>query len=165
MAELFESTIIKLKKEFGITTREQLAEIGDKKKQLYIGIPKETYLQERRIPLTPNAVRTLTILGHRIAIEMGAGEASSFTNEEYLEAGAEVVYSRKEVYQAEMILKSTPPNNEDIESMNLHQVIFSPLLMTSMTADQLKHMAEKRICAFAFEYIKDENHTFPFIRS
>jgi len=165
MGELKESTLTKLKKEFALTPKEQLAEMGGKRKHLDIGIPKEISLQERRIPLTPNAVKSLTNLGHRIAIETGAGDASKFNNEEYAEAGADILYSREEIYKAEIILKATPPSLEDIGLMSLQQVILSPLFLPKLTDQQIRNMVEKRVTALAFEYIKDKNNSFPFIRS
>lgn len=160
-----ESTLTKLQKEFSLGTQEQLADMGQKRKQLHIGIPKETSMQERRIPLTPNAVKALSAMGHRIGIETGAGDGANFTNKEYAEAGADVLSSREEVYKAEIILHTTPPSMEDIALMTPQQVLISPILLPKLTEQQLKGLSEKRITALAFEYIKGEYDTFPFIRS
>lgn len=160
-----ESTFTKLQKEYGLVTQEQFADVGSKRKELHIGIPKETYLQERRTPLSPNAVKALASMGHRIAIETGAGEGANFSDKEYADAGADILFSREEVYKAEIILQTTPPTPEDIRMMSVHQVLFSPVLLPKLTDEQLKGMAEKRITALAFEYIKGEYETYPFISS
>ena len=63
--------------------QEEKLEITRRKSELFIGIPKETSYQERRICLTPDAVNSLTYHGHRVMIEAGAGESSSYTDKEY----------------------------------------------------------------------------------
>ena len=57
-------------------------------KQLQIGIPKESSFQENRVSLTPESVGLLVANGHSIIIEKGAGDASSFSDAQYVEKGA-----------------------------------------------------------------------------
>ena len=59
--------------------QEEKLEIARHKSELFIGIPKETSYQERRICLTPDAVNSLTSHGHRVLLESGAGLSSSYT--------------------------------------------------------------------------------------
>ena len=73
--------------------QEEKLEIGKHKSELFIGIPKETSYQERRICLTPDAVSSLVSHGHRVMLEAGAGESSSYTDKEYSEAGAALSFS------------------------------------------------------------------------
>ena len=70
--------------------QEEKLEVQKHKSQLFIGIPKETCYQERRICLTPDAVASLTSHGHRVLLESGAGLSASYTDREYSEAGAEI---------------------------------------------------------------------------
>ena len=58
--------------------QEEKLEVARHKSELFIGIPKETSYQERRICLTPDAVSSLVHQGHRVMIESGAGESSSY---------------------------------------------------------------------------------------
>ena len=83
----------------GFMPQEEMLEIPTKKSKLFIGIPKEVSIQEKRVPLIPDAVALLTNYGHRVRIETGAGEAAKFTDNQYSEAGAEITSNRKEVYQ------------------------------------------------------------------
>ena len=89
--------------------QEEKLEITKYKSDLFIGIPKETSYQERRICLTPDAVNSLTSHGHRVMIESGAGESSSYSDKEYSDAGAEVTQDTKKVFGCPMILKVEPP--------------------------------------------------------
>ena len=56
-----------------------------------IGVPGELAPGESRVALAPHAVHELARAGHRVMVEAGAGEASSIANEDYREAGAQVV--------------------------------------------------------------------------
>ena len=71
-----------------------------------IGIPTETSWEEKRVPLAPAGVDSLIRSGHTVYIQSGAGEASHFTDQEYREVGATIVYSKEEAFgRAEMIVK------------------------------------------------------------
>ena len=70
--------------------QEETLEILKRKGNLFIGIPKETAYQEKRVCLTPDAVSALINNGHRVLIESGAGKGAHFSDKEYSEAGAEI---------------------------------------------------------------------------
>ena len=76
------STFEHLAKESKLYPQEALLEIKKSKKSLFIGIPKEVRMQERRVPLTPNSVKLIVDNGHEVWIESGAGRASNFTDKE-----------------------------------------------------------------------------------
>ena len=160
-----ESIIGKLKTDYSLYTKEVLAEFGKSKKSLFIGIPKETDYQEKRIPLTPNSVAALVNYGFRISIEKDAGESSNFSNDEYLNAGADVVFTKDDIFKAELILKSGPINPNEISLLHSNQIILSPILLPNQTKNMVKTMMEKRITAIAFEYVKGDYSTYPFMRS
>jgi len=94
--------------------------------KLFIGIPVEQNTNENRVALVPNSVKSLTGHGHRIIVESGAGLKSNFTDQDYSEAGAEIVFSTLEVYKAQIILKTAPPKEEESEYFNPGQIIISP---------------------------------------
>ena len=93
--------------------QEEKLEIMRHKSELFIGIPKETSYQERRICLTPDAVNSLTAHGHRVMMEAGAGESSSYSDKEYSDAGAEITNDTKKVLSCPMLLKVEPPTMVD----------------------------------------------------
>ena len=70
--------------------QEEKLEIARHKSELFIGIPKETSYQERRICLTPDAVNSLTYQGHRVMIEAGAGASSLFPRDSHARVCAAV---------------------------------------------------------------------------
>jgi alanine dehydrogenase len=94
--------------------QESMLEVKNKKNKLYIGIPKETSFQENRIALTPLSVALLINNGHEVILESNAGQAANFSDKDYSEQGAKVVYNTKEVYEANIIIKIAPPTLPEI---------------------------------------------------
>ena len=86
----------------------EMLEIKKQKGELFIGLPKETHHEEKRVCLTPDAVAALTAHGHRIVVESGAGEGSNYSDNEYSEAGAKVSYDVKEAFGCNIVLKVEP---------------------------------------------------------
>ena len=148
-----------------LSPKEEMLEIGQKNQSLYIGIPKETELQEQRVALVPESVGFLVANGHRVVVESGAGQKANFSDSDYSELGAEIIHDTKEVYQADIILKVSPPNNKEISLMKYKQILFSALQLTVQPKDALEKLMSKKITAIAWDYIEDENGSFPLIRS
>ncbi len=145
--------------------QEEKLEIGRYKRELFIGIPKETSYQERRICLTPDAVNSLTYQGHRVMIESGAGESSSYTDKEYSDAGAEVTKDTKRVFGCPMLLKVEPPTINEIKMMNPETILISAIQLKTKKKAYFEALAHKKITALAFEYIKDEDGSYPAVKS
>lgn len=143
----------------------EVLEIKKQKGELFIGIPKETRLEEKRVSLTPDAVAALTNHGHKIVIETGAGEQSNFYDKEYADSGAKIAYSNKDVFACNIILKVEPPSIEEIELMNPQSTLISALQLKTQKKQYFETLAKKRITAIAFDFIKDEHGVFPIVKS
>ncbi|RLD69451.1 MAG: alanine dehydrogenase, partial [Bacteroidetes bacterium] len=105
--------------------QEEMLETGFEKDKLVIGIPKETSQNENRIALVPEAVHLLVENGHRVLLEEYAGAAAHFTNEQYAEAGAEIVATHDEVFTADYLIKIGPLTEDEIDKLNNNKVVFS----------------------------------------
>ena len=90
--------------------QEETLEITKQKGELYIGLPKETHFQEKRICLTPDAIAAIVANDHRVLIEKGAGEKAGFSDSDYSEAGAELTDDKNKVFGCPIILKVEPPS-------------------------------------------------------
>ena len=143
----------------------EMLEIKKQKGELYIGLPKETLFEEKRICLTPDAVSALTNNGHRIVIEVGAGEGSNYSDNEYSEAGAKISYDTKEVFSCNIVLKVAPPTIDEIAMITPQSVLISALQLKTQTKEYFETLAKKRITAVAFDYIKDEHGVYPVVKS
>jgi alanine dehydrogenase len=149
----------------GLATQEQMLEVKKKKNSFFIGLPKEISLQENRITLTPDAVALLVNNGHEIWLETKAGMGSKFTDQQYSEAGAKIVYSPQEVYKANFILKIEPPTAEEIEFMRPGQTLISAIQLGHLDPENLQLMLKKKITALAYEFIEDKVGGMPIIRA
>ena len=79
-----------------------------------VGVPKETAAGERRVALVPEIVSKLD--GIEIVVEAGAGEAASFTDESFTEAGASIG-SAEQVWAADVVLKVNAPDEAEIAAL------------------------------------------------
>jgi alanine dehydrogenase len=149
----------------GFMPQEEMLEIAKKKSSLQIGIPKEVSLQEKRIPLVPGAVAVLVNNGHEVIIESGAGEGASFSDRDYSEVGAQIVYGTPEVYQAHLILKVEPPTLEEIDMMKSGQILISALQLPIQPKDFLRKLIHKKVTAIAFDFIKDPEGILPIVNA
>ncbi len=150
---------------FSYIPLEETLEILPKKKQLFIGIPKETSFQENRVALTPEAVSVLVNNGHDVAVEHCAGDGSFYFDSDYSEAGARIVYDKADLYKATTIIKSAPISEEEIPLLQPNQVIISPIHLPFLKTDMMEQLTKKKIIAIAFESIKDDSGTYPIVRS
>jgi alanine dehydrogenase len=150
---------------FNYETLEETLDIKPKGARLHIGIPKEVAFQENRIALTPDAVSVLISNGHDVIIEHNAGEAAHYSDKDYSEAGAKIVYSREDVFKAPILVKSAPVVEEDLPLLQMNQMIISPIHLSVLKAELLQKMMEKRITAISFENLKDDSGTYPIVRS
>ena len=144
--------------------KEETLEVSKEKISLFIGIPKENSFQEKRVCLTPDAVSTLTNNGHRILIESGAGDNAIFDDHEYSEAGAEITNDRSKVFGCPIILKVEPPTLEEIDLLNSKALLISAIQIKIQNKDYFLKLSKKRITALGFEFIKDQDGSFPAIR-
>ena len=150
---------------FSYIPLEETLEILPKKKQLFIGIPRETSFQENRVALTPEAVSVLVNSGHDVVVEHCAGDGSFYFDSDYSEAGARIVYDKAEVYKATTIIKSAPIAEDEVHLLQPNQVIISPIHLPLMKADMMEQLTQKKIIAIAIESIKDDSGTYPIVRS
>ncbi|MGJ1206128.1 alanine dehydrogenase [Sphingobacterium lactis] len=157
--------VSKLAQEGVLQPKEALLKKDKKKGSLSIGIPKEDSFQENRIALTPLSVGLLVENGHEVLIESGAGDASNFLDHHYSEQGARIVHDRKEVFQADIVIKVAGPTLKDVELMKNRQVLFSSQQPSLMKLEVLKALMKKQATALSFEYLQDEGGHLSVVRA
>ncbi|TRW24427.1 alanine dehydrogenase [Flavobacterium zepuense] len=145
--------------------QEETLEVARQRSELFIGLPKETSYQERRICLTPDAVSSLVAHGHRVLMESGAGLNASYTDKEYSDAGAEVTHDTKKVFSCPVLLKVEPPSVKEIEMMNQGTLIISAIQLKTQKKEYFEAMQAKKITGLAFEFIKDDDSSYPAVKS
>jgi alanine dehydrogenase len=146
-------------------TMEEMLDVKPRGTSLFLGIPKESSFKENRIALTPEAVGVMVANGHRVVMETKAGEGASYTDRDYSEAGAQIVYDKKSVYECSMLVKSAPVSESECELLHLNQCIISPIHLSVMKREILQKMMEKKITSLSFENLKDDTGHNPIVRS
>ena len=145
-------------------TQTEMLQLQRKPNKLFIGIPKETTLQENRVALTPAAVASLIAHGHRVVVEKDAGTKANYTDHDFSEAGADIAYSQDQVYKANILIKVAPPTLREMDFLRPGQILFSPLQLPIISPEFILKLKAKRVTALAMEYIKDESGIFPVVR-
>ena len=165
MGEKHRSGFEELAQESKLYPQESLIKIKKQQNNLYIGIPKENSFQENRLAITPDGVNLLVENGHQVRIETGAGKESRFTDKEFSDAGAKIVYSTDEVFKADIILKVEPPTIDEIQRMNPGKVLISALQLGNQTPEYLRAINNKKLTALAYEFIEDKVGGMPAVRA
>jgi NAD(P) transhydrogenase subunit alpha len=118
-----------------------------------IAVPKEVYPDEQRVALIPAEVGKLTKAEHQVFIESGAGAGSSYTDDQYKEAGATVVKSAGELYKnAKVVFKVRPPQDEEIKKLPQGAVLIS-FLEVLREPSVAKKLADQKVTAVALEMV------------
>ena len=94
-----------------LVPQEERLEVIKKGGIMTIGVPKESSLNENRVPITPDAVQVLTQCGYKLMIESDAGKKAFFSDLEYSEAGAFIVDKAK-AFEQDLVLKVSAPSLE-----------------------------------------------------
>ena len=147
-----------------ILPQPEVLELSNKNKSLFIGIPREIALQEKRVPLVPETVGLLVNNGHKVYIESKAGEQSSFLDIEYSEAGAKVCKNVNEIYEADIILKVAPPTINELDLFKKGQCLISALQLNTQKKEYFKKLIDKKVTAVGFEYIRDQINSYPIVQ-
>ncbi len=145
--------------------KEEMLEVAKKKGSLFIGIPKETSFQERRVALVPEAVSLLVANGHQVKVESKCGEGASFTDRDYSEAGAEICHSPEDIFKCDIIFKVAPPSEDEVEMMSGNQTLISALQISIQPREILQKLSAKKVTAIAWDYIRDDSGAFPVVRT
>jgi len=124
--------------------------------QLIVGVPKEIVAGERRVALTPTAVKALVGDGLEIHMECGAGEAAGFPDEDYVLAGAKVQADAAGVFEhAGVVLKVQPPSfyadgRHEVDALRGDVTLIS-FLRPLDEPELAKRLAERGITSLAME--------------
>ena len=129
---------------------------------MIIGVPKEVKNNENRVALTPAGIVSFINAGHRVLVETDAGVGSSFTNEAYINAGAEIIESAEDVWaQAEMIMKVKEPLPSEYIYFREGLILFTYLHLAA-EPELAEALKDKGVIAIAYETVV-ANKTLPLL--
>ncbi|RLL47854.1 alanine dehydrogenase [Oceanobacillus piezotolerans] len=127
-----------------------------------IGVPKELKSSENRVAIAPSGVMTLTNAGHEVFVEKGAGQGSSFTDEQYEQAGAKIVSAAEEAWKQEMVMKVKEPLPEEYKYFYEGQILFTYLHLAN-EPELTKVLLEKKVIGIAYETVQLPNRSLPLL--
>jgi len=129
-----------------------------------IGVPTEIKTREYRVGLTPNGARELVGHGHEVFVQDGAGLGAGFTNEQYVEAGAEILADAKAVFEAgELIVKVKEPQPSETALLTEAHTLFTYLHLAPDPV-QAEGLRKSGCTAIAYETVTDVSGRLPLLR-
>lgn len=120
---------------------------------MIIGIPKEIREHEYRVGITPEGVKELKKDGHRILIEKSAGAGSGFSDEDYIQCGAEVSDKNRLFNDSELIIKVKEPLSSEYDLLQEGQSLFT-FLHLAPNLELFSVLLKKNITALAYETLE-----------
>ncbi len=130
---------------------------------MIIGVPKEIKDNESRVGITPAGVKALTEVGHKVLIETSAGAQSGFPDEEYQNAGAEIVGDAGNVWgKSEMVVKVKEPIQPEYPYFREGLVLFTYLHLAPLP-DLTTRLLESKVIGIAYETVRDRQRTLPLL--
>jgi alanine dehydrogenase len=128
-----------------------------------VGIPREVKDNEYRVAATPAGVRELSVAGHRVLVESGAGVGSSIPDEAYVKYGAELAGSAEEVWSsADLVLKVKEPVPEEHGFLREGQVLFTYLHLAA-SRELTEVLVERGVAAVAYETVQLPDGRLPLL--
>lgn len=128
-----------------------------------IGVPCELKEGERRVAITPAGVRELTLAGHRVLVEQGAGAGCGIADEDYRRAGARMVADPAEVWgQAALVLKVKEPLPSEHHHLRADLTLFT-FLHLAPDQELTRALVESGCTAIAYETVEDGEGGLPLL--
>jgi alanine dehydrogenase len=126
-----------------------------------IGVIKEIKDQENRVAVTPDGVKQLIRAGHNVLVEMDAGSGSGFTDQEYQQAGAELV-STAQAWAVDLVVKVKEPLSSEYQYLG-QQIVFTFFHLAGVTKTLTEELLKKGTTAIAYEAVEDEQGRLPIL--
>ncbi len=130
---------------------------------MIIGVPKEIKNHEYRVGMTPASVHELTTQGHTVLVEHHAGRGSGFEDEDYTQAGGEIVSEANEIFsRSELIVKVKEPQQSERAQLSEHQTLFTYLHLAPDKPQTHELLASGATC-IAYETVTDSQSRLPLL--
>jgi alanine dehydrogenase len=130
---------------------------------MIIGVPKEVKDHEARVGLVPSGVIALREAGHEVLVETNAGEGSTITDHEYVQAGAGIAQKASEVWRkADLIVKVKEPQPSEYAFLRPDLILFTYLHLAPLP-DLTNRLLESQVTGVAYETIREADGSLPLL--
>jgi alanine dehydrogenase len=128
-----------------------------------IGIPTEIKTDEYRVAITPAGVRELSVRGHEVLVQAGAGDGSAMANEQFRAQGARIVEDADAVFaEAELVLKVKEPQPDEVRKLREGQTLFTYLHLAA-DPELARALQESGATCIAYETVEDSGGRLPLL--
>ncbi len=129
-----------------------------------IGVINESGKIENRAGLSPSGVSFLKEKGHNVYLQAGAGLRAGYSNEEFIELGAHVVFTEEEVFgRSDIVLNISPLTEEESELVQENQILFGFHHLAVARKSLVENLLKKNVTMIGFEIIQDDRNSLPFL--
>jgi alanine dehydrogenase len=136
---------------------------GRKGTRMRIGVPKEVKDHESRVGIVPAGVKALVDAGHQVLVQAGAGVLSSMPDNEYKQAGAEILGTAAEVWgRAEMVVKVKEPIEQEFGFLRDGLLLFTYLHLAPLP-ELTERLLKNNVTGIAYETIRDQHNRLPLL--
>ena len=129
---------------------------------MIVGVPKEIKDNEFRVAATPGGVELLVSMGHKVLVEVGAGEGSGFSDEEYARSGATLVKHEDAFSESDMVLKVKEPLPSEYPLLRRELVLFTYLHLAA-EPELTKILLERKVTGIAYETVEMPDRSLPLL--
>ena len=131
-----------------------------------VGVLNESNKIENRAGLTPSSVSFLAEKGHQVYVQAGAGLKAGYTNEEYENQGAKIVFTKEEVFgRSDVVLNISPLNQEECDLVKKDQILFGFHHLAIAKKALLEELLQKNVIIIGYEIVQEQDEILPFIES
>ncbi len=131
-----------------------------------VGVLNESCKIENRAGLSPGGISLLVEHGHTVYVQAGAGLKAGYNNEEYSDLGAEIVFTKEEVFgRSDVVLNISPLNDEECKLVKKDQTLFGFHHLAVSRKAAFKELLKKNVTIIGYEIVQDEKGELPFIES
>ena len=129
---------------------------------MIIGVPKEIKVLEKRVAITPSGVLSFVRSGHHVKIETNAGIGSGFTDDAFVAAGAEIVPTAADAWNADMVMKVKEPIESEFQYFKENLILFTYLHLAAEPS-LTQALLDKKVIAIAYETVQLPDNSLPLL--
>ncbi len=131
-----------------------------------IGVINESAKIENRVGLNPSGVSFLAEKGHKVYVQAGAGLKSGYSNEEFAAQGANIVFTKEEVFgRSDIVLNISPLNQEECGLVKKNQILLGFHHLAIAKRPIVEALLKQNVTMIGYEIIQDDNEVLPFYES
>ena len=129
---------------------------------MIIGVPREVKEDEYRVAIIPSSVRQLTLSGHEVLVEAGAGKGSGISDQDYESEGARIVDTAAEAWAAQIVAKVKEPVESEFQYLREGLILYT-FLHLAAAPELARRLMSAGVTAIAYETVQEREGQLPIL--